>query len=260
LVHAMVEVCGQQDQASQPQTQATASPAGNSGKALNILVVEDNEDNQMLIHAYLMQTPHQLTLAENGAVAVERCKANTYDLVLMDVQMPVMDGYQATASIRQWEQTHQRLPTHIIALTANALAEDRQKSLAAGCNGHLTKPIKKAALLAAIEEVASGTMVSWDSMVVHVDAELKALIPQFLGNQQKALAAMQAALQQRDYETIRTLGHRMKGAAGGYGFDAVTDIGSAIEQAAKAVNHSEITTRLASLAHYLEHVEVVYDE
>jgi CheY-like chemotaxis protein len=104
----------------------------------------------MLIQAYLRNTPHQLTLAENGAVAVERCTAEAYDLVLMDVQMPVMDGYSATARIRQWEQAHHRPPTCIVALTANALTEDLHKSLAAGCDGHLTKPIKKAALLEAI--------------------------------------------------------------------------------------------------------------
>jgi CheY-like chemotaxis protein len=102
-----------------------------------------------------MKTPHQLDLAENGAVAVEKFQSDTYDLVFMDVQMPVMDGYRATAMIRQWEQEHHRVPVRIIVLTANAFTEDVQKSLAAGCDRHLTKPIKKATLLAAIEEVAS---------------------------------------------------------------------------------------------------------
>jgi len=95
-------------------------------------------------------------------------------------------------------------------------------------------------------------------VVVHVDAELEALIPRFLANQQTALSTMQEAWRQQDGETLRKLGHSMKGAAGGYGFDAVTDMGGAIEQAAKAGNYPEVAAWLASLAHYLERVEVVY--
>lgn len=97
------------------------------------------------------------------------------------------------------------------------------------------------------------------TIVAHVDADLAALVPRFLDNQRKALAAMQVALQQQDYEMIRSLGHTMKGAGGGYGFDTLTDMGGAIEEAAKAGNHEEITTGLQSLAHYLEHVEVLYN-
>jgi len=102
-------------------------------------------------------------------------------------------------------------------------------------------------------------MTPHDTIVIHVDADLEPLIPFFLDHQQKALAAMQAALQRYDYETIQSLGHGMKGSGGGYGFDAVTDIGSAIEEAAKAGHHEEIAARLSSLAHYLGRVEVVYD-
>ena len=98
-----------------------------------------------------------------------------------------------------------------------------------------------------------------DTIIVHVDADLEPIIPNFLSNQQKALATMQAALQQRDYETLQSLGHGMKGSGGGYGFDAVTGIGSAIEAAAKVGHHEEIAVRLRSLARYLACVEVVYD-
>jgi CheY-like chemotaxis protein len=119
---------------------------------LAILVAEDNEDNQMLIETYLQKTTHHLTLAENGAVAVERFQIGHYDLVLMDMHMPVMDGYTATRRMRQWEQEQHQPPTMIVALTANALPEEIQQSLEAGCNGHLSKPIKKAALLATLAD------------------------------------------------------------------------------------------------------------
>ncbi|MCP5158002.1 MAG: response regulator [Gammaproteobacteria bacterium] len=127
---------------------------GSTGqKGLSILVADDAEDNIMLIQAYLKKTPHQLTVAENGAVALEQFKRYHYDLVFMDVQMPVMDGYTATRLIRAWEgerNHHASIP--IIALTANALKEDEQRSLDAGCTGHLTKPIRKGMFLATLEQ------------------------------------------------------------------------------------------------------------
>ena len=89
-------------------------------------------------------------MAENGQIAVEKFREKPYDLVLMDMNMPVMDGYTATMTIRQWEEQEGSPPTPIIALTAFALKEDEQKSIAAGCNAHLTKPIKKKILLEAL--------------------------------------------------------------------------------------------------------------
>ncbi len=115
-----------------------------------ILLVEDNEDNRMLIKAYLRQEPYVVVEAENGAEAVERFKSETFDLVLMDVQMPVMDGYAATRAIRVWEAAAGRSRTPVIALTANAIKEDMERSLDAGCDEHLTKPIKKQILLGAL--------------------------------------------------------------------------------------------------------------
>ena len=128
----------------------TGAPAAQ--KALKILLVEDNEDNRLLVSTFLKNTPHHLVMAENGAVGVEAFKAGDYDMVFMDVQMPVMDGYTATREIRQWETAEGRPAVPIIALTAHALKEDEQKSFDAGCNGHLTKPIKKTKLLAALAE------------------------------------------------------------------------------------------------------------
>ena len=122
--------------------------------SLSILLAEDTEDNRLLLKAYLKQTPYRLDFAENGEVACGKFKVGRYDLVLMDMQMPVMDGYTATGTIREWERANHRPPTPIIALTAHALQGDAQKSLAAGCTAHLTKPIKKATLLAAILEHA----------------------------------------------------------------------------------------------------------
>ena len=118
---------------------------------LRILLVEDGEDNRKLIQAYFKRASDQLDMAEQGEIAVAMVKENKYDIVLMDVQMPVMDGYTATGIIRKWEKEKGRDPVPIVALTANSGAEEKKKSLEAGCTGHLTKPIKKKALMEAIQ-------------------------------------------------------------------------------------------------------------
>ncbi len=119
---------------------------------LRILLVEDGEDNRKLIQAYFKRASDQLDLAEHGEIAVEKFKENKYDLVLMDVQMPVMDGYTVTGVIRKWEAEKGRVPVPIIALIAHSGIEAKQKSLEAGCTGYLTKPVKKEALMEAVQK------------------------------------------------------------------------------------------------------------
>lgn len=124
---------------------------------LNILLAEDSSDNRLLIQAYLNTHPYQLEMVGNGLLALEKVKTKPYDLVLMDIQMPVLDGYAATKAIRQWELEQHHAPIPIVALTAYALSEDAEKSLAAGCAAHLSKPIQKADLLAVIATYARRT-------------------------------------------------------------------------------------------------------
>jgi CheY-like chemotaxis protein len=124
-------------------------------RPLKILIVDDSEDNRILVKAYLKKTPHQLEFAENGQEAVDRFQADPgIDLVLMDVQMPVMDGHTATRTIRAWEEENDLDATKIFALSAHVLDEEIRESLAAGCDRHLTKPIKKKTLLEALDDVA----------------------------------------------------------------------------------------------------------
>jgi signal transduction histidine kinase/BarA-like signal transduction histidine kinase len=159
LVHALT---GGSPPAQRPSTAAdTAQPAARAEGAaaqrtLQILLVDDSVDNRRLIQAYLKQTPCHIDMADNGQMAVEKFTSGAYDLVLMDMQMPVMDGYTATKTIRAWERARrarraQRMPTPIIALTASARHEEAHKSLDAGCTAHLTKPIKKPALMDMIQ-------------------------------------------------------------------------------------------------------------
>ena len=134
-----------------PESPHPCPPTPASGR---ILLAEDLEDNRDVVALFLKTTAYELDMAENGAIALDKFKTGTYDLVFMDMQMPVMDGYQATGSIREWEKEQARTPTPILALTANAFPEELEKSLAAGCTAHLTKPIKKKTLLDAVRQYA----------------------------------------------------------------------------------------------------------
>ncbi len=133
--------------------QGSAS-AKSTGKPLHILLVEDNPDNRMLIRAYLKKTEHTLEEAENGEIALEKFINNQFDVVFMDIQMPVMDGHEATKRIRAWEQSNSRDKTPIIALTAHAIKEEIDRCIASGCDSHLGKPVKKKTLLETLDNVA----------------------------------------------------------------------------------------------------------
>ncbi|MBV8361096.1 MAG: PAS domain S-box protein [Deltaproteobacteria bacterium] len=131
-----------------PQRLITGVNNGTGG--MRILVAEDSVDNRLLIQAYLRHSLHQIDIAENGRVAVDKYITQPYDLVFMDMQMPELDGLDATRMIREWERRHGNRPSPIIALTASVLDEDVKRALAAGCTSHIGKPVKKQSILDAI--------------------------------------------------------------------------------------------------------------
>ena len=129
-------------------------PAGaREGTGRRVLLVEDTPDNRMLAQLYLKNAGHELDMAENGQEALDMYveARGAYELVLMDIQMPVMDGYDATRAIRLWEEENGVPRAPIVALTAHALAEEAARCVAVGCDAHLTKPIRKKELLSAID-------------------------------------------------------------------------------------------------------------
>jgi PAS domain S-box-containing protein len=139
---------------SLPQT-AKPAPAPNDEIPLRILLAEDSPDNHLLIRAYLKKLPFEIEVAENGRVAIEKFKTWRPDLVLMDVQMPEVDGLTATRAIREWESEQGFPPTPIIALTASALENDVDRCFDAGCDDHVSKPFKKRVLLDAIRSAVA---------------------------------------------------------------------------------------------------------
>ncbi|MBI9110709.1 MAG: response regulator [Maridesulfovibrio ferrireducens] len=119
---------------------------------LNVLLVEDNNANCMLIELFFKNLPHKLTIAKNGQEGFDKGTSSHFDLILMDIEMPIIDGYECTRKIREWEKEQDKTPCRIIALTAHALTEVREKILAAGCDSFLTKPISKEKIINTLNE------------------------------------------------------------------------------------------------------------
>ncbi len=235
-------------------------------RPLRILLAEDYKSNQVIIQSFLRKTQYQLDIVEDGAAAVLKFKSGTYDLVLMDVQMPGMDGYTATTAIREWEQERGLNPTPILALTAHALKDEAERSLKVGCNAHLTKPITKFTLFKNIYECTKswqpypekpGRRETDQKPPVRVDPDISPLIPDFLEEMRHSCKSVELALDRNDYETVQTAGHQIKGCGGSYGFPAITNFGRSIEDAALKKNGEDIRKQIQEFLNYLEKVEVV---
>jgi signal transduction histidine kinase/CheY-like chemotaxis protein len=132
------------------------SPALAPQAGVRILIAEDSSDNRLLLRAYLKGGAYAVTFAEDGKQAVNMFLSGQFDLILMDIQMPVMDGLAATSVIRAIERDQDRARTAIVSLTANALQRDIEATRKAGCDAHLSKPISKQKLLTAIEQYRTG--------------------------------------------------------------------------------------------------------
>jgi len=146
------------------QTCAPSAPAIANGdsaqRTLAVLAAEDNAVNAAVLKAMLDKLGHRAQFCKDGAVALAAFEKNRFDVVLLDYQMPVMDGLEACARMRALERAHQRPPTPIIALTAHAFEEQRQRCLAAGMDGYLSKPITMATLKNALAPYAQTAPLS----------------------------------------------------------------------------------------------------
>ena len=240
---------------SSASNRPAAAPAGAGPAAaippLRILLAEDSPDNCIITVAYLEDTPHQLDIAETGAIACHMFKAKPYDMVLMDRQMPVMDGLTATRAIRAWELANQLPPTPIIALTASALKGDREMCLAAGCTAFLTKPIKQEVLLQAIMDNAPAATTSTASWAGH---RFAGRIPSFLENCRQYVTATLEALERQDYQAAAIPGHNMRGSGTTFGFQAITDFGAELQISAEAGDGPAVRRWVGDLSSFLDRV------
>lgn len=199
--------------------------------AMHVLLVEDSAINRRFIELMLSKAGIQVTSAENGQVGMEMARDGEYDAILMDMQMPVMDGFQATTRLRQ-----QGEPKPIIALTGHATEKDRQRCLEAGCDDHLTKPLDARGLLDALERaVATAPSVSAEAADESCE-EFRQIALEYLVAQRRRIHEMAKSLENADFPSLAELAHRMKGTAGTVGFPQFTTPAEHLEEAALCGN------------------------
>ncbi len=233
---------------------------------LRILLADDSDDNRFLILSYLKQVKCSIEIAEDGQEALDKFRAGRFDVVLTDVEMPVMDGYTATREIRRYEREAGISPTPVLALTAHAFADLAEQGKEAGFTGHLVKPVRKVTLLQALASLGGAPVggtepdvaENGDDLVAHPPPGFEDLAPEYLERKRKDVDAYRQALAARDFDAVRMMGHKMKGTGTGYGFPVLTKIGDAIEQAALRKDAVGVAAEVDRLAWYAGNVKLDY--
>ncbi len=258
---------------SQQERQQSYSKYLANLRGARILLVEDNLLNQELAAELLGREGIQITLANNGQEALDLLQVNAFDGVLMDCQMPVLDGYEATKRLRM-DPRHKDLP--IIAMTANAMAEEREKVIEAGMNDHISKPLDIELLFATIAKWISSGHSPLDTtqfgkintaalIAPHIDSLpdldiesglavcmndpvfYRRILMRFMQGQQNFVAEYTTALEAGDYRLSERLAHTLKGVAGNIGAKQVQTVAEELEQASESMNtdgHSELVDRM----------------
>jgi signal transduction histidine kinase/AmiR/NasT family two-component response regulator/HPt (histidine-containing phosphotransfer) domain-containing protein len=248
-----------------------------------ILLAEDNDINQMLVLEILRIAEHECDCVANGWAAVAAFQTGRYDLVLMDCQMPEMDGYAATRAIRAWESTHpretraRRIP--IIALTAHALAGDREACLESGMDDYLSKPLDPAVLLALIDgwlnrsrpaqqnecdapsrippREPDDVAVDYDALVDRCMGNVplaQRLVAKFRTQVEADLNALRDAIACEDRDRIAFHAHRMKGAAANLSAEGIRSAAAAIELKAKGGGMGDMAQTFDALDMQIHHL------
>ena len=231
-----------------------------------LLLVEDNEVNQEVAQHILNDAGIRVDIASNGAIALAKIEENTYDGVLMDCQMPVMDGYQATRKLRQ-DPRYSDLP--VIAMTANAMVGDKEKCLDAGMNDFIAKPIDVAQLFGTLARwIAPAAPQEMTVVVAQPEAELpviaglkmaeamrrvggnatlmRKLLDRFVETQFDAMQRIVAAIENNQLETAIREAHTLKGLAGNIGAGGLADSAARVEHLLSLGSHDGLPQALAA--------------
>jgi|JI10StandDraft_1071094.scaffolds.fasta_scaffold57129_3 signal transduction histidine kinase/CheY-like chemotaxis protein len=190
----------------------------------SVLVAEDGVHNQRLITVYIEGTGAQLTLVENGELAVQQALANEFDLVLMDIQMPVMDGVTATRMLRD-----AGYGGAIVALTANVMRSDIEAYKRVGCNDVLAKPIDRERLYAVLARHLQPAGIQTASRESRIEEMVQRLKADFRADLPTTIDSLTVALGERNWEPLRFIVHRIKGIAGSLGYPHLTHLAEPIE-------------------------------
>jgi CheY-like chemotaxis protein len=191
LISAVAHVLGVGDFIPHRPSQPELPAAGTAGALLRVLVVEDNQVNQLLVTTILAKAGMRAEVAANGLEAVQAVHQRSFDVILMDMQMPEMDGLEATRRIRQLGAMGKAVP--IIAMTANAMQEDRRRCLEAGMNDFVSKPIDSAELL---RKIAAHCRAEIDAAAILAAAPPQPDLPAVLSDEQSnALESLLSSLE-----------------------------------------------------------------
>jgi CheY-like chemotaxis protein len=191
-------------------------PARRARRPLDVLLAEDNDINQVMVVNLLEKWGHRVVLARDGREALATLERQRFDVALMDVQMPEMDGFEVTAAVRQKERAGGgRL--RIIATTAHAIQGDRERCLAAGMDAYLAKPVRPAELFAALEEGDLRAVLDRDGLLRYVDGDpelLQRVVGRFRKNGPALVSAARDAVARADAPALLFAAHKLKGALG----------------------------------------------
>ena len=237
----------------------------------------------MVLESYLKEGPFRLTFARDGQEALNRYWGGEFDLILMDMQMPILDGLSATRALREEERKRGLRPVPVIALTASARPEDIRNSASAGCNGQISKPVSKQKLVQTLQEYLEAKTAdrechyeSRDEQLIERDLgeersdgegmvvpdttdmpeELQQCIPDYLRTVKGYASEMSSLLASNDFDKIRSMAHNIKGTGGSYGLPALTNLAAAVENSAKKADAGQLNGGLSELAGFLDRVFV----
>jgi CheY-like chemotaxis protein len=221
-------------------------------KKLRVLLAEDNPVNQRVVLYQLRMLDQQVDLAQDGVEALKLFDEHEYDVILMDIHMPRLDGYSATGEIRRREEERKAKHTWIIAVTANALPEDRDKCLAAGMDDYLAKPVKARALVYALEKcVKVESLPPATDLRLLVDSGIGDMVPQlisvFLESAPRDIEKMRLALGAKDPDGLGGAAHSLKGSCSNLGASRLRDLCQQIENHGRSGSLGEVFKLLESV-------------
>lgn len=229
---------------------------------VKILLIDDSPDNELLVRLFLSKEGHQVESATDGKSGLELFQTMTFDLVLLDMQMPVMDGYKAARAMRNWEEQNNKIPMPILALTAHAHPGDKEKCIAAGCSEYLAKPFSRQQLFAAVTRLLKDRPLAEEGPdnapehpEVTIDPDIAELLPGYLANRKNDLQQIEKALARNDYETIGRIAHSIKGSGGSYGLNSLTTAARDLEKSASAQNLQSVQSAFNNLQQKIREIE-----
>jgi PAS domain S-box-containing protein len=273
LREAILRVLGLQAHGGEDQKLVTRYSLQQTSKSFRVLLAEDNAINRELVVRVLVKRGHSVTVVPNGKLALDALEAQTFDVILMDVQMPEMDGFEATAAIRRNEEVSgAHIP--IIAMTAHALKGDRERCLAAGMDEYISKPIRAEELLNLIESVTAGSgsthnaveathpIIDWNLALERVDGDevlLGDLAKLFCQEYPGMLAAVQEAVLVKDAERLERAAHTLKGSVGALGAQDACDAALTLERLARAGDLDDADEAYAVLVQKIDRLRLALE-